>query len=48
MKMQGLLHPSLYDELEKSEKSDKGTIQFSLYKCYSHKNVETLCHNKPL
>ena len=34
--------PSLYDEPEKSEKSDKGTIQFSVYKCFCHKNVKTL------
>ena len=34
--------PSLYDEPEKSEKSVKGTIQFSVYKCFSHKNVKTL------
>ena len=34
--------PSLCDEPEKSEKSDKGTIQFSVYKCFSHKNVKTL------
>ena len=40
--------PSLSDEAEKSEQSsEKGTIQFSVYKCFSHKNVKTWLHNKP-
>ena len=34
--------PSLADnEPEKEESSEKGTIQFSVYKCFSHKNVKT-------
>ena len=34
--------PSMYDnEPEKEESSEKGTIQFSVYKCFSHKNVKT-------